>query len=364
MARKTKKVFSRRARTGIAAAPTSSFMHFNDYIRLEVDKKEISSTIKQYFKTSLSKEDYKIAIAAPEWAFTSATGLAATIAWKNLNFEFPAKWNAENVLSRVNEFLKLGLAKINSDSADKPIVPRKSIQELLAEKRSNFIGGIEEVLDDWENNQNYSLYNEMKKADIAASIAKAVYEYYLPIRNEADELVNQKTPDLLEAFSYMSVKQRKAYLAFLNNLLDDAEKYLGSKKATRKTRKPQVKSALKQIEKLKYQKENREYKLTSINPSLIIGAMRVYLFNTKNRHLTELISDKPTGFEVSGSTIKGLDVEACRYTTLRKPEEFVKIVLSKTPNQIDKEWAKLTTKTGLANGRMNDQTIILRALEK
>ena len=50
MARKAKKVFSRKARTGIAAAPTTSFHAFNDYIRVDVDRKEIASVIKTYIR--------------------------------------------------------------------------------------------------------------------------------------------------------------------------------------------------------------------------------------------------------------------------------------------------------------------------
>jgi hypothetical protein len=40
------------------------------------------------------------------------------------------------------------------------------------------------------------------------------------------------------------------------------------------------------------------------------------------------------------------------------------MVLTKTPNQIDKEWKTLTTKTSQPNGRLNDDTILLRVLDK
>ena len=49
---------------------------------------------------------------------------------------------------------------------------------------------------------------------------------------------------------------------------------------------------------------------------------------------------------------------------LRKPEEFLSVVLKKTPTQINKEWSQLTTKSSAANGRVNKETIILRALDK
>ena len=92
--------------------------------------------------------------------------------------------------------------------------------------------------------------------------------------------------------------------------------------------------------------------------------MRVYLFNVKTRALTELVCQKSCGFEVKGTTLQGVDLETSRVTKLRKPEVFIPMVLKKTSNQINKEWSSLTTKTTIANGRINKDTIILRAMNK
>ena len=59
--------------------------------------------------------------------------------------------------------------------------------------------------------------------------------------------------------------------------------------------------------------------------------------------------------------IKNFDKENSRTVKLRKPEIFIPIVISKTQNQINKEWKSLTTKTSSANGRINNETILLRA---
>ena len=44
--------------------------------------------------------------------------------------------------------------------------------------------------------------------------------------------------------------------------------------------------------------------------------------------------------------------------------DFLPIVLNKTPNQINKEWSTLTTKGSVPNGRLNKDTILLRTLDK
>ena len=93
--------------------------------------------------------------------------------------------------------------------------------------------------------------------------------------------------------------------------------------------------------------------------------MRLYTFNTKYRELTEYVCQKTIGFEVKGTTILGLDADLCRSTRLRKPDEFIPTILSKSSTQINKEWSKLTTKTSKnVNGRINKDVIILRALAK
>lgn len=362
------KRFSRRANTGFAAAPTSNFTHFRDYIRLEVDKKDVSNKVKAYIKKHYSKNVVKVMMEAPEWAFNNA-GAAASIYWKELGNEFPDGWSYDKSIAIAMNDITLWANKKIEDKKENKIINTRTPADILKEKTSDFIAEVEYVLDHfnskiWVDWENYSVYNELKKIDAAYNTAKGVYDYYMPLRDEIKELVEKKTPDLVEAYSHMKVSSRKAYLTLIQNILDDCDRYMASKKAVRKTRKPKVKSADKQVEKLNYLKESSEFKVTSIQPDQIIGMHRLYLFNTKRKMLTELICETNRGFEVSGSTIKGFDAENSRSITLRKPLDFLPIVLAKTVKQIDKEWDQLTTKNQTANGRVNSDTIILRTLDK
>tara|TARA_Y100000389_G_scaffold169851_1_gene176474 strand:+ start:13382 stop:14515 length:1134 start_codon:yes stop_codon:yes gene_type:complete len=370
MARKSKKTFSRKARTGFAAAPTDSFRNFNDYIRVDVDKKDVIAKIKGYLKITLSKSDAALANQAPDWAFSGLPLLASTIAWKEMDNEFPSWWDAEKVLSKhVRELVQRGKRKLaEAENKDESVdIPRKSIQEIVQERTSEFIGGIDVVIDNWDtmiDDKSFSIYDELKKIDAPYNMAKTVYEYYTPQLKEMQELINNKSEDLVEAYSHMSVRDRKQFAKFLEQIVSDADKFMTAKKATRKARKPKVKTADKQVEKVKYLKDSNEFKIASINPSSVIGAMRVYVFNVKYKALTELVCQQRGGFTVKGTTLQGIDVEQSRSTKLRKPELFLPIVLSKTPKQIDKEWGNLTTKTNDGNGRLNSDTIILRAINK
>jgi hypothetical protein len=80
--------------------------------------------------------------------------------------------------------------------------------------------------------------------------------------------------------------------------------------------------------------------------------------------LTELVTEDVNGFEFSGTSVKNYDASLSRAVRLRKPEEFLKVILNKMPKQIDIEWKKLTTKTSTANGRLNVDTVLLKVLNK
>lgn len=371
MARK-RKLQPRRKSTGLSAGPTNSFYSFLEYVRLDVDRKELIDKIKVYVKSNFSKSDQKIILSAPEWAFAYDRGLAATIYWSEINGIFPQKWDKDaKIRKSIAELKRRGQDAIDELAREKR-QPIRSLSpaEISRERISDFIAEIEHVLDSfgtklWKSNTSeFSIYNELLKVNGTLAMANAVIAYYQPIAGEFQELIEKKTPDLVEGYSYMSVQARKQYLAFLNSVIADAQRFALGKKATRAPRKPKTKTAVKQVERIQYLPSSAEFKLTSVHPETIVGAERVLLFNTKTRVLTELVNEKSGGFQVKGTTIQGIDAVQSRSTKLRKPDQFLPIVMIKTPLQYSREWKKLTTKTQSANGRINKDTIILRALNK
>jgi hypothetical protein len=368
--KKPTKTFSRRARTGFDAAPTKTFLHLSEYVRMEVDRQQIVQKVKSYVKENYKKD--QILLQAPDWAYAACLPFACSLHWAELNKKHPDNWDHDAVEKRAIAYIReQAEKKLAEDDSDKPKVNivTRSPMEIVKDRTEDFIGAVEEVLDDFHRGidldvENYSPYNELQKIDAAYNIAKGVYDYYSPLREELVELIEKKSEDLVEAYSHLKPKKKKEYLRLVEIIVEDAERYMNSKKAQRKIRKPKVKSADKQVAKVQYQKESDEYKITSIDPAAIVGARRVYLFNTKERFLIELVCRLPGGFEVSGTTVKGLDEDQSRQIRLRKPMDFIPIVQSKTPTQIAKEWKTLTTVEGPTTGRINKNTIILRALDK
>jgi hypothetical protein len=154
--------------------------------------------------------------------------------------------------------------------------------------------------------------------------------------------------------------QLKERVKLLNKALDDIKRYQANSKTVRKVRAKKPVAATKQAAKIKFLRESPEFKLVSINPASIVGAMRLFVFNVKTRTLSEYVSSEPAGFGIKGTTLNGWDENGSRSTKLRKPEDLLPLILSKTVRQIDNAWKKLTTKDSSPNGRLNDDTILMR----
>ena len=76
------------------------------------------------------------------------------------------------------------------------------------------------------------------------------------------------------------------------------------------------------------------------------------------------MSGSTSWFSVRGTTLQAVDLENSRKIRLRKPDDFLPIVQSKTIKQIDNAWKKFTTKESKPNGRINDDCILIKVQDK
>lgn len=369
--RTNKTPLPRKPRTGIGAAPDHDWEAFFAYFRQDVERKDLAGVLRNYIRSEFSGEEQKLLLSAPDWIYTTKTGPAASVAWANLGKEHPAKWDHKRCLQLyiddVRHWAERKLIEKEQDDSDSYQPKKVTVSPMVRVKRITdaFIAGIEDIVDDWENAPaSFNLYKEMQLADLNMFSARAVFDYYEPQHLEIQELVEKKTDDLVEAYGHWPIRKRKKYLAFLTSLVDDAKKYMLSKKAKRKVSVKGPKSADRQVAKVNYLKESPEFKLTSVNPMKIVGARRLYTFHVKERIITEFVTQSATGFEISGTTIKNFDKVNSRSIRLRKPDEMLSVFLTKTPKQIDKYWGQLTTKTVEPTGRINKDMVLLRAMDQ
>lgn len=386
MARRKKKAPVARRVKGLAGGPLDKgWQYFYEYVRLECTKQEVGNRIKEYIK-EVWKDDpdeKALLLSASEGRYKNGFAFAAGLEWKKLGKEMPTGWSFDLLFTmKMADIRRSAINRRNmkdlEDDVDEPAVPepvKKNPAQIIAAKTADMIGDIEEVIDQWGTKdfpKKFSLFTDFKSQNAAANIAKSVKTKYTPLLKELKELLELKTKkrqsdldkQLEEGYSHLTQAKRKKYYEFIKEIVDDCDRYIETKKAVRKSRKPVAMDATKLTSKMNYLNESIEYKVKSISPEQIIRAQRVWLFNTKYKSIVELVAKTFSGLTVSGSTIKDFDEEKSRSKNLRKPHDFLPAVMTKTPSQIDKEWSKLTTKDKSFTGRVNKDVIILKVSDK
>lgn len=329
------------------------------------EKKAYQSWMLAWMKEHMPEHvaDFK---AAEAWRCTSTM---SSLCKMELNGCILSESSKEFQLKCVEELLENGktnrVANIELDENDEPVKApkRKTPQELLAEKTNEFIGEIEGCVDDFctgDLDSNWSLYDEMRKLGTAAQSARDIISYYSTVKEELRELIEDKTEDLVEGYSNMTVKEQKAFYNFISEIISDCEKFIISKKATRKPRAKKITPLSKQVENVLYLKESPEYKIASVTPEQMVGAHAMYLFNTKTRVMKYLVSDRRDGFLVKGSTVHGYDQEESFKKMLRKPEAMLETIGKASKSKALKEFKALKTKESTTDARINRDTVILK----
>jgi phage host-nuclease inhibitor protein Gam len=328
------------------------------------DNKDSIRWAKVWVKANMTKTNLTQFSAVEDWRISFTVGALCNMMANGAVFD---KKRMDWIKAKIQEAIDVGKTKISDQKKGTVAVTvsRRNPAEILKDKTSDFIGDIEDVLDTylrgvWLDIDNYSVYNELKKSVAAYNTAKAIADYYKPLQDELKELITKKTPDLLEGYEGMTIKKRREYLKLITAIIDDAEKYMASKKAVRKIRAKKVVSATQQTLKVTYLKDSAEFKITSIDPTNIIGASEVYLFNAKYRTIIRLACSSGAGFTIKGTTIQDIDTFGSGKKKLRKPEEFFKAA-GGTKTKINKAFTDIKTKPGEANGRLNSETIIYKA---
>jgi len=361
-----KKHIQRRQKVGIAGAPLDKgWDMFKMYFHYDVDVKDALEVTKNFVKKNWSKDDAKAILANPKYEY-SYSHIAAICYWHQLDMEFPDNYsNAIDYLTKkFNTLIAPGQALIDAALAETKAKATKFVITPQMRMKQKVLDTVMEDLylleDSWLEGGKplkINLYKQMQVHDIKRfeEIEGWINEYL----NDYN-LFLAKDEYILECYKHLTRKEVQGRVKILEGFVEDVASFKASKKATRKVTIKKIKGADKQVAKLKYQKQNSEYKLTSINPLKVPTSMHIYLFNTKNKELTVLHSMSPDGMTVSGSTIKGFDQASSVKITLRKPNDLIPIILKKSVKQIDKEIDKLTTKPKKANGRVNENMVILQ----
>ena len=238
---------------------------------------------------------------------------------------------------------------------------KPSIQERMREQLSDIIGQFKEWTDLQPSNDIPAMFDYLKSNTVAQAHIGKIRSYYEPVAAEFQALTQKECPeDLAEGYKHLSKADIKQMIKFFDTMFGDLDAYANLKKATRATRKPKPKSADKLVAKLKFKKVDDRYKIVSVDPTTVVGATELWVFNTKNRKLGKYVAQEHATLMVKGTTLQFYDEKLSVQKTLRKPEaqlkEFGKagkVVLRKFMDDIKATETKM-------NGRLNEHIVLLK----
>jgi len=350
-----------------AVKPEEYTKKFNETLRhygYFYEKKSYVSWAQEWVKTN-RPNDLKTFKASEDWR-VSAT-LASLMKMQMMGAELEQSAidfmndNLEEILHFGRRNIELKVEDVEEDT--KVEVKKKNPSELLKEKTLTVMGEIEGFIDDHLDgilDSKFSLYTHLKGINAATQSARDIVTHYKEVEQEFKELVEDKVDYLVEGYNHLSLSEQKKLYKLVGSFVSDAEKYVLSKKATRKPRAKKATPATKQVEKVIYQKESAEYKITSTSPAYIVGATEVYLFNTKTRVIKYLVTNNNDGFIVKGTSIKNYDEELSFKKKLRKPEETIDSINKVTKLRALKALKALKTADKPTDSRINADTVILK----
>lgn len=370
--KRTKKKIRARARTGLAGVPIEKgFESVKDYFHLEVDRKDCISQIKTWIKKNFP-EPSKYILSHPEWKFTMSHH-AATAFWYNNDLyknndlgRDKAKEYLNSLFDYIIPLIDSGKELYNNKKQETKVVSISPTVKLIRKINNTIMQDLLDLEDAWIDGKEtvINLYDRFKFHGLtgaAVGPVKITVEGWLL---DYEDAYHKRCDQAVEGYSHLKRSELNRRIKVCKEMLSDLDRIKSASKASRNVKVKGSVAIDKQVSKVQYKKEDNDFKIKSINPIQVPNNTRLYTFNCKYKVVTEYVTDSPNGFVISGSTIKNFNKATSRAVTLRKPDSYLPIFLSKTPKQIDEAWKDITTKTFVPNGRINKDTVLLRVLDK
>jgi hypothetical protein len=249
----------------------------------------------------------------------------------------------------------------------KPVVVQPSIQDRVKDAAYRMTEEIEDAIEGFQTDPDafdpkaFKMLNLLKGKEVKAAHARIIKGFYSKDLAELELLASGKGDEQLrEGYSHRSKKQIKNLIAFYQEIMMACDMLAQEAKVNRAPRKTKAVPKEKLIAKLKYMKTNEPLKLVSINPVDIIGCSELWIFNTKTRKLGKYVASEFNTLNVKGTTIVNFDEFKSVQKTIRKPEEKLKEFKAAGKVQLRKFLDDINATDTKMNGRINEDTILLK----
>jgi hypothetical protein len=325
-------------------------------------KKDAKEFVAIYLDFNGRTKDSKKIRALPDSQVRTTTGWLCRMVLMGLQLTEQEQIKLDNYL---NELLSSKEEKVE-DVAVEETASRPNIQDRLNEKMSECLGEVEGRFDEFVTAQQFKgepklieLFTQFNVQPAQLKTAQQLIENKVA---EFSEILDTKDSQVLEAYKHLGKRQLNAIVKWWQQALADVNSYNIVKKASRAPRKKKAVSPEKVVSKLKFLKEFDELKLKSVEPTAILTATELWVYNTKTRKLGIYIVDQYAGaLSVKGTKVTGFDAAASVQKTLRKPKEQLKEWAS-NGKPAAKKWFKGVRSTEIKlNGTINADMILLKA---
>jgi hypothetical protein len=268
-------------------------------------------------------------------------------------------WFNETILKIKND---LANYKVEVVVDDKPVMP--NIQDRIREKASECIGELEGLLDEYilsKFTSNPKPYGVMHTLNIKGVHTNRILEHWKRIRAEYDTVLTTEDELIKEGYSNFSKTEIKKIVGFCDSIITDCMKVVDEANKSRKPRQRKQKTPEQLVSKLKYLDKHEA--LVSENSKDIIGAIQLWVYNTKSRKLGCYNADDASGLSVKGSSIIGFNESKSTQKKLRKPEVTLPEILKGGKVYLRTALDDIKAVPATLNGRLNTDTILLRIIK-
>ena len=363
------------------------------YTHYEVESKEWLERVKIFIKNNYDKKLVSAINKLPDWKIGGKSHWACTAyCLENIPDIVPPVYK-EGIHKWILELAEEGVVIAEEKKAEektKKNVYVPTIQERIKEQSQDMVEDIDEWLEGWIRDpetfdpKGFDFKKHFDKIQPSQAHARKMKGFYDGVLDDFDELERMPTAgqlkkmdeheadlwaQLKEGYAHLKKSDIKKIRTAIEELVTALDFIIDSAKATRKPRKAKPKSATKLVEKLKFAKTDEKYKLASIDPTLIVGANELWVFNTKTRKIGKYVAANidpkgmgrdGTGLSVKGTTIIGFDENLSIQKTLRKPDEQLKEFKTAGKVKLRKFLDEIKTTDTKLNGRCNPDTVLLK----
>jgi len=269
------------------------------------------------------------------------------------------------------DYIKKEIEDVMQEEVEEPEVkvetgPVITIQDRIREKVSECVGELEGQIDELVESAfkaNVSPYAIMHTLDIKGVHANRVIDAFKIKRQEFDEVMNTDDKELKEGYSNFKKIELKKLVAYCDQVIMDGLKIAGAATKSRKPRKRKEKTPDQLVAKMKLCVEFAELNLKSVKPREIIGAMALWVYNTKTRKLGCYHAEDAGGFSVKGTSLTNFNETKSVQKKLRKPETTLPEVLNGGKVYLRNAMDNIRAVESALTGRINDDTILVRCIK-